>query len=1194
MILKKLVAQGFKSFADRIEFEFDQGITAIVGPNGCGKSNVVDAIRWVLGEQSAKSLRGRQMLDVIFNGSGTRKSAGMAQVDLIFDNADGALPIDQTEVIVSRRLYRSGESEYLLNKQTARLRDIKELFMDTGVGVDAYSVIEQGRVDALLQANPFERRVIFEEAAGISKFKARKKEAQRKLERVEQNLLRAQDIVDEIEKRLRSIKLAAGKARSFQQYSARLKELKSRYALASYHELRQRQIALEREAAVLTDQSTGLRARLSESEARSSAAQVRALELEREIGGVDSRLLTAQTQISGHEERVRATRQRAEEQTQSLERTRQRIEGLAEQVARNDEQVAAAQARHDEAGREFDALQARVAELQQSDADMAAEVVRAQNQLEDERSGVMELLRRTAALRNEIENIGREQTSLTGQQGRLAARDAEIAAQMTDLLSRRERLEFRRDEIARLMHEQRQALDDTRGRATAVTEQRGRLRDQIAAAKEYRSGLQSRLQTLEELDRRREGMIAGVREVLTRRDADPEGRAFSYVLGPVGELFEADVAHAGIIEAVLGELEQYLVVRTRDELLADRDVLAKIEGRVLAFCLDQIPAPISAGDITAQPGYVACAVDWVRVPAECEKLARHLLGRTFIVESIDDARRLSQMCPPGTRFVTLEGIVWDSDGRIALGSLGAGTGLISRRSELRELQDRIAEVESRIAELTAQLAAADGEAARLDALLSSLTQAVHDADRERAETETALHAAVEAAERLAREQPIIAAEAQAVARQMTEAAQREQSSRTELDTLEHSSTQRQQRMAELQAELQERAAQRRALSEQMTQARVAAGEAAQRRTALSEAAEAARAALEHARRAHDAAVGEVTELSRRIDEARAQIAESEAALDRLRNEATELTQRAAALRQEREQLLFVIDEQAGAQRQLRGELEGVESQLNERRMAIGEARVRIEDLERRMREELSVELAAQYATYQPENEDWSAVEAEIEDLRGKIERLGHVNLDAITEQEELEQRLSFLTGQRDDLRESERQLQELIHKLEDESKQRFRDTFEQIRTHFGDLFRKLFGGGRAEITLQDPEDVLECGIDITARPPGKEPQSIALLSGGEKTMTAIALLLAVFKTRPSPFTLLDEVDAALDEANNERFNRVIREFLSDSQFIIITHSKRTMSIADVLYGITMQEAGVSKRVAVRLEDEHGEPVSAVA
>ncbi|NUQ47907.1 MAG: AAA family ATPase, partial [Phycisphaerae bacterium] len=346
--------------------------------------------------------------------------------------------------------------------------------------------------------------------------------------------------------------------------------------------------------------------------------------------------------------------------------------------------------------------------------------------------------------------------------------------------------------------------------------------------------------------------------------------------------------------------------------------------------------------------------------------------------------------------------------------------------------------------------------------------------------------------------------------------------------------------------------------------------------------------------AHDAAVGEVAELSRRIDEARSQIAESEAALGRLREEAVELTQRAATLRQEREQLLFVIDEQAGAQRQLRGELEGVESQLNERRMSIGETRVRIEDLERRMREELSVELAEQYAAYQPENEDWSAVEAEIEELRGKIERLGHVNLDAITEQEELEQRLSFLTGQRDDLRESERQLQELIRKLEDESKQRFRDTFEQIRNHFGELFRKLFGGGRAEITLQDPDDVLECGIDITARPPGKEPQSIALLSGGEKTMTAIALLLAVFKTRPSPFTLLDEVDAALDEANNERFNRVIREFLSDSQFIIITHSKRTMSIADVLYGITMQEAGVSKRVAVRLEDEHGEPVSAVA
>ncbi|MEE8171276.1 MAG: AAA family ATPase, partial [Phycisphaerae bacterium] len=587
MILKKLIAHGFKSFADRTEFEFERGVTAIVGPNGCGKSNVVDAIRWVLGEQSAKSLRGKQMLDVIFNGSSTRRSSGMAQIDLVFDNSDGRLPLDQSEVIVSRRLLRSGESEYLLNKQACRLRDVKELFMDTGIGVDAYSVIEQGRVDALLQANPLERRTIFEEAAGISKFKARKKEAQRKLERVEQNLLRLQDIIDEIEKRLRSIKLAAGKARNYQQYAARLAELRSRYALAMYDRQRREQAELEQQAAALSDESTGLRTRLSDSETRTSQAQVRVAELEQEIQTVDSGVLTTQSHISAHEERITAAKQQKAERAQTLENTRARADAIERQIADLQRRLDDAEQRHGVADTEVESLQSTVLELDELERRISSELQSHRRELEDEKSGVIDLLRRTSTLNNEVENLQRQHGVLVGQKDKLAARDAEVARHLADLMARRNELESRRAELDRLVTEQTTALQEARTQAGQAAEQRAQQQERLAAAKEYRSGLQARRQTLDELDRRRDGLVAGVREVLARRDADPSGAAFGYVLGPVGELFETDVAHAGLIEAVLGAVEQFLVVASRDALLADRDVLAKIDGRVQAFCLDR-------------------------------------------------------------------------------------------------------------------------------------------------------------------------------------------------------------------------------------------------------------------------------------------------------------------------------------------------------------------------------------------------------------------------------------------------------------------------------------------------------------------------------------------------------------------------------------------------------------------------------
>ncbi len=1185
MILKRLVLHGFKSFADKTDFDFEPGITGIVGPNGCGKSNVVDAIKWVLGSQSAKSLRGTQMLDVIFNGSGTRKPSGMAQVDLIFDNSDRRLPIDQTEVTVSRRLFRSGESEYLLNKQVCRLKDIKELFLDTGIGVEAYSVIEQGRVDGLLRANPVDRRAIFEEAAGISKYKVRRIEAQRRLERVNQNLARAGDIIEELERRLRSIKIQATKARNYQEYSSRLRELRSTHALVDYHRLHDARSVLERSAASFSDRATAHRTEIDSLEASASQVGAELLELEEQITALDGRLLSVQADIAAQQERMNASEQRIGEQVELLERCRARLAAIDQQtagLAEQHRQQAAAAA--DVEQRAAEAARA-LTDLQATEGELSAEFGRRSAELESEKSGVLELVRRTSQLNNELSQIGLMRENLLGQRSRLEARDAQIATQLAELMHRRRQAESRRDELERLIAEQTAQLEAARTAVSDATRDRAQVAEQLAAAKERRSAIQSRHDVLAELDARREGLLAGSREVLERRDADTSGATFAYVLGPVGELFEADAADAHVVEAALGEFSQYLVVRSRDALLNDSAAVAGIAGRVLAFALDALPPTLAMADLREQPGVVTLLADRVRCPEDCRHLLRQLLGRTYLVESIDDARQLAAAFPDAGRYVTPDGAIVEADGRVALGPLDRTAGLISRRSELRELSATLETAGREIAALTEHLATAEQAVVEWQRRQQETQDALVAASAQRAEAAALLAAHDDETLKLSAEQPQIAAEAGELARLMLDAARREEQSQLSLVEARQQAGDRERRVAELSAALEQLSDRRRAMAEQITEARVRAGELSQRRQSLADAQLALEASQRGLAEERDAAERDVANANTRIEQSQRAIVESRAALETLENERRRISTEAQARRQRRDDLRHESEERNDRVRGLRQELEETERRLHAEELELGQVKVRIDDLVARVRDELHIDLVERYAGAPPTEHDLAAVAAEIDELRGKIDRLGNVNLDAISEQEELEQRYAFLTKQRDDLRASEKQLTELIEKLNVESTARFGRTFEEVRGHFSALFKKLFGGGKADVFLENPSDPLESGIEIMVRPPGKELQSMTLLSGGEKTMTAIALLLAVFRTRPSPFAILDEVDAALDEANNQRFNHVVQEFVSGTQFLVITHSKRTMSMVDVLYGITMQEAGVSKRISVKFERE---------
>jgi len=1199
--LKRLELFGFKSFADRTRFEFDSGVTVIVGPNGCGKSNVVDAVKWVLGEQSAKSLRGREMADVIFAGSESRRSLGFAEATLTFDNTRGVLPVDLSEVEVSRRLYRSGESEYLLNRRPCRLRDIRELFMDTGVGVDAYSLIEQGKVDVLLQSNPQERRIIFEEAAGISKYKAKRREAERKLDRTEQNLLRLQDIFQEVQRRLRSVKYQAGKARSWKEYTARLKELRVSYALNQYHEhtraMADQQARLDR----LQDERSSHSARLATLDRRRAALEGKAMDLETAAREADARLSQVRADIAAAENEIGFHRTRADELGQVAERDRRKLADLSAHLR---EAETAAGARQDEIA-DLDGAAHRqeeaVGEIEHRLRDVADRVRTLTERIEIAKAEMLDLAQertrhasRQASLQDRLEN-------LDAQIQKLAARRDGVAQALAELARREGELQTEREALESAVAERRGRLDAKRRKTETRQRDLDALGDRLARAKERASALESRQSLLEDLQRRGEGIPEAVRRVTEAIAAgpapDPGGPGPGRWHGMVADLVEVDLDHATVVEAALGPAEKLIVAdRQADVLALARRLAGELPGQVRFLALDAVPPPATDRcDLSrmgpngpAYPGALGWAMDYVRVAEAVRPAVAHLLARTIVVRSLDDAVRLGGVGGPlaGYRFVSLSGAVLEADGSVAVGPPGPETSLISRRSELRDIRRQRAEVAAQVEALETDRSRALADVQALDAAQQQLRQEIYEAAMRKVEVEGALRRLAENRQELTRERPVVESElADLTTRRRQTADERHAACRAVAD-LERRQGEQRESVSRLADEQSEAVRRRDACEAERTDARVALAQLNEKRAA-------ARRALASAERDLEATRTGIEEAARELADCRRRITESERAMLRLQSDLAEAFRakesaetRVRRLAEERadarRRAADLADEARGVQRRI----DDLQARIHEVELARRECETKRQDLVARIRDDFGMDLADRYRQWQPEDVDWDAVADEVRDLQGKIERLGAVNLEAIDEQEDLQRRVAFLEKQRDDLTTARQRLTDLIERINRESRQRFQATFEAVRGHFQDLFRKLFGGGKADVFLEDEADVLESGIEVLARPPGKQLQRISLLSGGEKTLTAVALLLAVFRARPSPFAILDEVDAALDESNIDRFTALVKEFLAQSQFIIISHNKRTMAIADVLYGVTMGEPGVSRKVSVRFSDLH--------
>lgn len=1189
-MLKALELFGFKSFADKTRFEFPDGITVVVGPNGSGKSNVVDAIKWVLGEQSAKSLRGKDMADVIFKGAGGaagRKPMNTAEATLVIDNSDAKIPVDAPEVHVTRRVYRSGEGEYLINRQPCRLKDIKDLFRGTGAGTDAYSLIEQGKVDRMLQASPKDRRAIFEEAAGISRFKAKKVEAQRRLERVDQNLLRLSDIVEEVESRLRSVRSQASKARRYKEYSERLQQLRTQVGLTDWRRLSEQLVAAETEIAQLQNQIAEDNAAVESLEAKSLELDVAIVDNGEAIRACESNRAKNRERIASHQSSVTQQRTRIEDYLNESRHLREqfvqvssRAGDLLERLRDTSAKLKEVETAYAQQRSELQSGERTLAEI-----DYQLEQLRVGN--EQRRIDYLDGMRNAALLENRVSSCQSRAEAAEAAAGRHQNRQTEVDQQAKQARTEFDGLQTRIRELDQLVASRGEAVEENRADLTRHRANLNSLQESLADLQERYGGVSQRSQILEDLERKRDGLNAGVKDVLSRAAGEPDG-PFGNVDGLVADLIEADVEIAPLIDVALGESAQRVVVEGRELVEGLKSQAIQIAGRVGLIRREHLERHQESDGPTLhqQPGVIGRAAEMVRVNSENRSVVRHLLGRTWLVEDLVCALSLQDVySDKRLRFVTRDGELLDVDGTLVVGSQKAESGLISRRSELQALRQDAGVLEAEIARAKDQVDQHRARIERLDQQRFALEQEQRQAEDERFSAKGRLATVRERQTHLEQLQEVAASELKAAQLEKESAQSGLKEAEGRLLKLREELQESESEMKEAEQAIEALEFRRKQHQRQVTDAKIELAKREQHLDSL-------RSQLnqfEEDRRERGQAIQEVYSQLDRV-RSRQQSTENEVLSSTAELALLYLQKDSLA---ESEQALLKMQSELNVQRSRSSEdvqrhrkhLRELEAQQHQAELNAGQARHERDTLAERMRDDYGIELEQVSASISEEDEvERQEVEQEISALRRKISNIGAVNMDALAELEELEDRYGSLSAQHQDLTEAKQALERIISKINSDSRRLFVETLEAIRVNFQALYRRAFGGGKADIVLEEGSDVLEGGIEIFANPPGKPQFNNSLLSGGEKALTAVSLLLAIFQFRPSPFCVLDEVDAPFDEANIGRFIEVLKEFLGWTKFVIVTHSKKTMTAATTLYGVTMQESGVSKRVSVQFDD----------
>jgi chromosome segregation protein len=1244
MRIKRLEICGFKSFVDRTVLTFDDPITGVVGPNGCGKSNIVDAIRWVMGEQSAKHLRGRAMEDVIFNGSESRGPAGLAEVSITFDTV--ALPSDvapggvpwgaagPANVVVTRRLYRGGESEYLLGGVPCRLRDIVEFFLGTGVGSKAYAIIEQGRIGFIVSSRPEDRRTLIDEAAGITKYKAKKKVAERRMDATRQHLLRVTDIIGEIETRLRSLKLQAQKAERYKRYKAELKDLE--LCLAS-----QKHLGLLAEQKYLVAAHAAVQTQHSD-ESNSLVAEESSVEAERLVLSEDlAELSRAKEELFALDNKAQLSAQRAEHhQDESAmlvvraDHARKESDALILRTAHNTESLAAIEGQVAMLDAEAEARIHALEEMEQTCAEAKSELITARRQLDQSVAGAGAARTRIARLESDVESarvraedLARRLDELVSDETSSSEALLRLTAEATEAGERMGELQARAEVLVEKKSQYETQASTLRGEVA-----RGEI--ELETLREEAHRRRSRLQSLAEIQDRYESFQHGVRAIMQKvREAntvptdgqgtDVVGASSTWtthgVRGLVADIVQPPPELETALEAVLGERLGNIIVESHEvgveaiDFLKERSegrssfiplslrssdssgtvVYDSMGGEVVEDTTSMVPVPVEwpIGDGVRGP-----MLELIGFDRHYDRIASYLLGDVIVVEDLRKALELWRHTKTEKTLVTLDGEVIDPHGVVTGGSReSAVAGVLSQKREMRELEEVVARLDQ---DYQATLARHVDNKQSLAETVTALDDTVAAMRRD----ELDLAAQRKDSDRLAREH--VQVEARRV--QLTNTIEslrgstnqnqaRIEDATTQLVIEQDAAVDHESRAEGLRSQVDTLAEKVDGLLAELSTVNVAAAQAGDRKRMARENVDRLRREIAD----HQARRTQLDEDAAR-DLARAESLRAQA--EQLRQEAsllqTELTERSRAYGERQ----GAAEERSGVLARRDADLKTVRSRVARLAQELGafdlrcqQVAMRIEGLDEQIRDRYPEigKVADVVTDYHLRGLSGETEESRVRELRGLVERMGDINLTAIEESAELQQRYDFLTTQKADLESAMSRLDTAIDKINRASRKRFRDVFDTVNTKFQEVFPHLFGGGKAHLALTDENDLLETGVEIVANPPGKKMlQNIELLSGGEKALTAVSLLFAIFLVKPSPFCVLDEVDAPLDEANVGRFNHAVREMTDQSQFIIVTHNQRTMEIADRLCGITMEESGVSKLVAVNLRDRKRAPAPA--
>ncbi|MBO4927045.1 MAG: chromosome segregation protein SMC [Clostridiales bacterium] len=1187
MHLKKLEIQGFKSFPEYTLIEFDKGMTAIVGPNGSGKSNVTDAIRWVLGEQSVKTLRGSKMEDVIFNGTQSRRALNFAEVSMTLDNSDGILPIEYYEVQITRRLYRSGESEYQINHVNCRMKDILQLFMDTGLGKDGYSIIGQGRVDDILSTKSEDRRKVLEEASGIVKFKTRKEESERKLASAEQNLVRINDILSELSNQIGPLSEQAEKAKKYHLLYDEWKKDdiavilqmidRNKAFLDSSSEERS---SLDKAIRDQEDLVMKIRAENRELTERSAALEEEIENTRQERSDVSEKIHEINSQMlllkERHDQllnRIRAAEGSDEEHANEIERIDEEISSAKEQIGKLEQEKSNLSGELGNIETSYQALMDKLSSTQAKQTELRKRIDMLTEEVYETREMVSNLSADMMVKEARIKSLSEDRMLMISERDeahkKRSAADADLKQALTEAAELASQVSEKQLELAQMRQKENDFASDLEGKQRLL------------------SNVEYSIKTLENLEKSREGYQESVRRLLASTDKEPA--LSSKVIGILGELLKVDKEYETAIEIALGNSVHNVVTQNDKDasLLIDHLKENKL-GRVTFLPIDSIrPRLLEENylrDAKRSRGYIGLASELVETRSDLHDIIENLLGRIVVVDTLDNGIVMAKAARYAYRVVSLSGDVVNPGGSLTGGSINRkGSNLLSRSRELDDFRHKHDVLEREIAKLEAQRQDFDIEIKEVARQQMALEEKLQGTNLNRIRVESAFAAAEE---------------------EYKKSLDRISSVEKELETISASKLSSSSDLEEAKQVIEEREIELAELKEKISSS--------------SDTVEQDQNDLEHLR-------GQISDLRVRIEGVNGTIATTSEKIRMFENEKQRNQDDLERLKQDREQakadcekIKKDFEEQASFkealkeedekyEQKIRGilqekeELEGrltgffdnvtaatqklssLQTEQTKLESKLERYELEVDDCKNRLWEnhELTYDNASEYRM---QIDNLPAMQRRINELRSQIKEIGAVNVNAVEEYQKINERYEFMCAQRDDIEKAKSDLQKVIEDLIAEMKQQFMAHFTQINENFKTVFSDLFNGGTAEILLENEEDVLNCGIDIKAQPPGKKLQSLSLLSGGERCLTAIALLFAILQLRPSPFCVLDEVEAALDDANVNRFTDFVRRYCVKSQFILVTHRKGTMEACDRMYGVTMQERGISKILSMRLSE----------